>query len=345
MAFWARPWSKDDHWDTPTMYSPLSGIYCANGTTIRDDGSGTITGSASATINQPAWIFRHFTQLVCGETSGNFTTGATTFGSTNDAKTDLDSFSGSTALALYRIMEPETPDDMASRLGKQFPITFFKSQWDGKWKMPAYPTGTPRTAQKFLDPTSTAYKWQVGSDFLADSVSTSYTQVDECVNEVHVRYGLYLPTNTYRYDAWCGPSGSDDGTGTRDQNGAAPDNRETICANSKTYYGIKSTVTVDCDTNPSDNVLAKKLRNYIIDRFNRPRLMVKFTTLSRAIGLEPGMVTYIHNDLQDYVPLPWYPGPNARRNWDEMSFFCKSVAFDYTAGIFAHTVVLEEIPV
>ena len=340
---WKGVWFKPS--DVTPELNPQSPIYVGAGTVVRDDGSGTITGTASTTINQPAWIFRHFTQLVCGEVSGNFTTGATTFGSTNDAKTDLDTFSGSTGIALYRLTSPETPEDMAGRLGSQFPIAFYKSIIDGKWKMPVYPTGSPRTAQYFLDPNGTAYKWKVGDDFIADSAQISYTPVDEIINEVHIRYGLYLPTNTYRYDAWCGPTSSDDGTGTRDQNGAAPDNRETICINSKTYYGVKSAMAIDCDMNPNDNVLAKKLRNYIIDRFNRPRLLLKFTTLSRAIGLEPGMVCLVSNDLQDYIPLPWYPGPNARRNWEDMKFFCKTVSFDYTAGIFAHTVVLEEIPV
>jgi len=326
-------------------YGGLDTVYIGTGAFIRDDDAGTpgtVTGlSGTGTpISRPPHIFKHFTQLVCGESSGNFTTGATTFGSMEDAITDLDgwaSLSGNWDV-IYRITDQETPDEMANRLGQQAPIAFFKSQWDGKWKMPAYPTGTPRTAQKFLDPTSTAYKWQVGTDFLADSVQVGYTPLDECVNEVHVRFGLYAPTNTYRYDAFVGPTDSDDGAGTADAT------REALAVNSRDYYGIKSTLTVTCDTivNPD---IAVRLRNYIFDRFNRPRLQVKFTTLSRAIGLEPGMVTYIHNDLQDYVPLPWYPGPNARRQWDEMSFFCKSVAFDYTAGIFAHTVVLEEIPV
>lgn len=338
-------WSRGAQTGAIQEQSQLS-IYSGSGVIVRDDGSGTITGTADATITRPPWIFRHFTQLVCGESGSNFTTGATTFGSVDDAKTDLDTFSGSAMVALYRILEPETPDDMAARFGAQMPIAFYKSVLDGKWKMPVYPTGSPRTAQKFLAPDgSTVYKWKVGEDFIADSAQASYTSVDSIINEVHVRYGLYVPTNTYKYDSWVGPSGSDDGTGTRDQNAGSPENRETICSNSKTYYGVKNAVSIDCDLNPNDNVLAKRLRNYVIDRFNRPRLELKFSTPSRAIGLEPGMVTLVHNDLQDYLPLPWYPGPNARRNWDDMKFFVRDLSFECTAGQFPHTVTLEEIPV
>lgn len=333
-----RLWNRGDLRPTG-QYDGIDTVYIGTGAFIRDDGSGTII-SAGATLSRPPHIFRHFAQLVCGEASGNFTTGATTYGSVDDAITDLDGWDSLTGNwdIIYRIAEPETPDDMASRLGQQAPIAFYKSIIDGKWKMPVYPTGSPRTAQYFLDPNGTAYKWKVGEDFIADSAQVSFTPVDEIINEVHIRFGLYAPTNTYRYDAFVGPSDSDDSVGTTDAT------REGYAVDTRDDYGIKSTFTVNCDTIVNLDI-ATRLRNYIFDRFRRPRLLLKFTTLSRAIGLEPGMVCLVSNDLQDYIPLPWYPGPNARRNWEDMKFFCKTVSFDYTAGIFAHTVVLEEIPV
>jgi hypothetical protein len=151
---WFRPQ------DVVPEFNPQSPVYVGGGSVVRDDGGGSITGVGGTVINQPPYIFRHFTQQVCGESSANFTTGATTFGSTDDCVTDLDTFSGSTCHIMYRLSSPETPNDMAARLGSQLPVAFFKSQWDGKWKMPVYPTGTPRTAQYFLDPIGNPYKWK-----------------------------------------------------------------------------------------------------------------------------------------------------------------------------------------
>lgn len=319
-------------------YDGIDGIYFSSGIFIRDDGAGTITGSASATINDPATIFRHFLQLVCGESSGNFTTGASTFGSITQAKTDLDDLVTGSWAGIYRLTDPETGDDMVGRLGAQAPIAFFKSIWDGQWKAPVYPTGSPASYRYFLDPAGNSYKWKASEDMVEKSIRVGFTPVDQVVNEVHVRFGLHAPTNTYRYDAWVGPSGSDDSAGNTDAT------RVARAVDSRDDYNIKSALFLDCDFITSQDI-GFVLRDYIFDRFRRPRLVVQFTTFQRAIGLETGMVTLIDDEMQDVCPLPWYPGVLSARSWDDMKFFVRDLSFDYSSGNFLHTVTLEEIPV
>jgi hypothetical protein len=324
------------------MYAQVGGI-------IRDDVAGTLTtGYPTTLIATPSLIFRHFGQIVSGEASGNFTSGTSVFGSFSDLYDDLEDYDGLPHewYVFSPVLSPISLSDLAAQFGAEAPCAIFKSASDGKWKGVIYPTGTLGTQQKFLDPAGNPYKWKVGDDFIESSVSAGFTDLDDCANEVHVSFGLFRPTGSYRFDSWVGPSGSDNGNGTRDQNAASPNNRETYAADSKTVYGIGGVLNISAPTITSYEQ-AFRLRNYLFDRLSRPRLLVSFTTGGRALGLEPGMVTYIHNDLQQYLPCPWYPGPRfgTSRSWDQLAFFVQDVSFEFTGGALLHTVNLEEIPV
>lgn len=324
-----------------------SGIFASSGIVCRDDGSATIAGiTGSGTMSEPLSAWCHFTCLVCGESSANFTTGSS-FGSFSLARTDLHGLIGAAVWTMWNVIQkPMTPEDFADLLSGQAPIAFHRSLYDNKWKAHVYQQ-TPDSDRYFLHPDgSTNYKWLVGEDFEADSVVVSFTPVEGVINEIHVKFCYASHAGIFTRDAFISPSRSDDGTGTRDQNTTSPNDRESDAADSKNDYGIKASRDIECPgyAEPDTYTQAYTYRNYVFDRYRRPRMVVKFTTGPRAIGLEPGMVTLIDNTLQDYIPCPWYPGPGGTaRDWDDMKFFVRDLDFDYSDGNFRHTVTLEEI--
>lgn len=194
---------------------------------------------------------------------------------------------------------------------------------------------------------STNYKWKYTEDMVDGSVRVGFTPIDECINEVHVRNAPFSPTNQYTKEAWVGPEGSDNSNGSRDESGAG--DREDQATGSRDDLHIKNSVTLDLP----DLIwpLAADYRTYFFDRFSRPRLTISFTTGQRGIGLEPGMATLIDNELQDYIPVPYYPGDGVgggtAKEWDDIIFFVRDVELVSGSGAggapFLVNVTLEEI--
>jgi hypothetical protein len=324
-------------------------FYSGGGPTIKDNGSGTYTGTAGLAIVNPCHVFKHFTSAICGENVNNFQ-GSTSFGSFSECADDLDAQTDALATnenweLVFRILEPQSPDEVRSRLQEHAPLSIFRSMYDNKWKALAYQQ-SPSSEKYFTDPNGNNYKVKYTTDVLPGSVRVSKTPLSECVNEVHVRYGMYAPTGAFTRDAWVGPSGSDDGDGTRDQNTTSPNNREARAAGSRDDLNVKGTLTVEADGIAS-YYSALVLRNYLFDRLHRPRIVLTMDLGPRFIGLEPGMCLLVDNEMQDYEPVPWYPGDGVgsgtAKEWDDLIFFVRDLAITIQGGVSIVSVTLEEI--
>jgi hypothetical protein len=230
---------------------------------------------------------------------------------------------------------------MIERLSQQCPIAIYRSQMDNKWRFVAYQQ-SPSSDKYFTHPDGTTYRWKYSEDMIDPTVS--FTPVEDCINEVHILYSMYAPTGQFTKDCWVGPSGSDTGIGSRDQNAAAPNNREALAADSRDDYNVKGVLRLECDAVTQDSV-ARVLRDYYFDRYRRPRLVISFLVPGgRAETLESGMATIIDNELQDYIPCPWYPGPGGSgKAWADLIFFVREIEMvSDTTGVIRR-VTLEEI--
>jgi len=286
---------------------------------IREDGSGTYGMTANVAIDWPPAIARYILTELCGVTSGYQTTGASTFGSFTQAITDLNAKVSGDWQVHFGIYGPEPVSSILARLCQQAPMNIWKSQWTGKWCCQVYKS-TPDTWDYFLDPYSNAYSISYDTDLLSEP-EIGTTDVAESVSEVHVRYRKFAPTDAFTRDTWVGPAGSDDGTGTRDQNAAAPDNREALLSDAKTQFGIKNAITLECDQLYLDST-AVAMRNYVANRFYRPRVTVDLTVWARFAGIEPGQIIKISDDWLDHVgPPPKYPYGTTARKWSDLKFF------------------------
>lgn len=337
-----KVWSKYSDPITPDTTGVL--FYAAVSEMIKDNGTQITEGAESSGHNfsEPPWIFKHHSDRVQGlNTSSVYQNTADTFGSFRDAVADLNDRIGDAVgwKICYRHLTPERPEDMAIRLMRQAPISFWKSIFTGKWMCHVYQSSPPSWTYH-LDADGNATKWTF--DDFADEPEIFQTSREECINEVHIMWGLFAPTGEFTRDTWVGPSGSDDGSGTRDQNTTAPENREALAAASKSDYKVKSSVVLECPDIDRQTV-AIQMRNYIFDRFSNPRITIVFRTWNKAYGLEPCMTTKISNTLQDYRPCPKYSTSGSPVAWEDLDFFVVSCDRIATSAGDLYEVVLEEI--
>ena len=304
-------------------------IYAQSAGAMVDNGSGTYTGSAGASINWPSAIWHHYADQYSILGSSDFTTASTTFGSFTEARTSLNAKVSGDWDVIVSIVERTTPSQLIDRLEGIAPIKIYRSMLDGKYKCVVYKQ-TPDTYDYFLDPFGSNYSWKYSED-MAESPKpiADLSPLDGVVNEVHVRYGGFAPDGSLTKDAYVSPDGSDDGSGTRDQNGAlgAANDREARAVRSAYFYGggvtngFRQSVTVEAPEIYTDEV-AVALRNYIFDRRWRRRVTLDFLTGPRAADFYQGMATLVDNELQDYVPCPYNPldGGSAKR-WGDLKFY------------------------
>jgi len=286
---------------------------------ILEDASSTYGGTASVGIDTPFVIARYLLTEMGGVVSGDFTTGASTFGSFTQAITDLNAKVTGDWQIHFGIYEPESMGSLLARLLQQAPINIWRSQWTNKWCATVYKQ-TPDTWDYFLDPYGNPYSISYDTDVIDDPEVTSTEAVD-CLSEIHVKYRLFAPTNSLTRDTWIGPSGSDDGLGTRDQNTTAPNNRETLLSDSQTQLNVKTIYTIECDSHYLTTT-STAFRNYLADRYYRPRITLALTVWARFAGIEPGQILKISDDWLDRIgPPPKYPYGTTAKKWSDLNFF------------------------
>jgi hypothetical protein len=325
----------------PTGYS----FYAQHSNSLRDDGSGTCTGTASAFIKNPVTFAKLLLTQFGGLSAGDFETGAGVFGNFLQAASDLDALVTGDWEIKYLHLQPGNVSAAIDRLMAQAPLAIWQSSRTGKWMAEVF-SRTPSARQKYKDAAGNVYKWHYLKDMLPyGEVVIDWTPPDDIVNEVHVHYGMSAINGQYTGDCWVGPDGSDDGLGTRDQTGAigTSTDREVRATDSRDEWDVYNPVHVWADQiyRPEQ---AKVLRNFIFDSFSRPRMTVQFNTWNLAAGIEPNMVTYLDNVMNDDLPVPRYPGHGgAQKGWDEFHFLvvdCQRIEIGKASG---YQMSLEEI--
>jgi len=317
---------------------------------IIDDGSGTYTGTNGEDIVFPPAIARYLLIRIGFDTVSTYvTTGSSTFGSFATAFSDLNTLAGIDWEVIARYTQTQTVEDALRGLTYQAPVTFWRSMLDGKMKCQMYKT-TPASQDYFQDLDSTTYAWKYSEDMIEGSVRVGLTPKDEIVNEVHVKFKMFAPTGEFLADAWVGPTGSDNGTGTADESGTGDREDQAIASRdhfgsdpSTTYNGFKRTLNIYADQIYLPT-LAVKLRNTLFDRFQRPRILLQFDTWGRATTMDLHMNTKIDNELQDYVPVPKYNYTGAAVEWNDLIFYVRKKRIFNDNGRIRHRILLEEVP-
>ena len=161
-------------------------------------------------------------------------------------------------------------------------------------------TSTPGDRDKFLQNPAVTNDRYVNHMILPNTISVVKSTAEDVVNEVYINYNTNYASGTTQKTAFITDTDSDDGTGTRDQNSSAPNNRETLAGNSKTNY--KTTGTLEVET-PfiRDDATAVLLRNHLFDAFVDTRYIVVFNTTYSALTVAAGDVINIQHDLRSSI--------------------------------------------
>ena len=320
-----------------------SQFYSAQQYPLYDDGSGSVTHVAGTVIKNPIHIHKYRAQMLAGEPDSSFTWGLDVFGSYQQAAARLDllSFGGLAWDVMYRVSKPETPDETAARLMSQGPFCIWRSINTGKWMAEVYPVGGAISASSvFVDSDFQTVRWSLARD-VKDTPGPSTSLLEDCANEIHVRWRMFAPTGAFTKDTWVSPSGSDDGDGVADESGAGQ--RADRMFESIQIYGIKGSLPILCDQ-ITHKKQAQVLRNFAADRLYRPRIVVPMKLWALAEGLEPNMITYLDDDWGARYGVPLYPGQTgSQRRWSSIPFRVAQVELEMTSEGDECAVILEEV--
>jgi hypothetical protein len=260
-------------------------------------GDGDYTGTADALIEHPADVVHWLAIERGGLAAANVTTAASTFGSFTDIRTTLANYK-----MLAHVSRYQNNDQFIQEVGAQFLVWFYRRNHAANqpWVAVPWDTGTAVNYRSAAAPFKFAPKHMEGKQITAD-----YTPISQVRNVVRVNFDQDLRTNSYGEQVFIDQADSRGWTGSayaRDQNGGAPDNRETLATESVTAYGEKEAVL-----NLSmvrDPATATDIRNRYFDLVYRPRVVVKFTTYLNAVDLERGMVITFDQEWDDSFPCP-----------------------------------------
>jgi len=319
-------WARNSQVDTSSINPAGYTFYAQHKNSLKDDG--TISGSASV-LKSPIWLAKYLLVEFGGlDATNDFEATAGAFGNFATAASDLDALVSADWEAIYRHLTPGNLDAALDRICSQAPIAIWQSNQTGKWMAEVFNrTVAPR--QKFKDSGGNVYYWHLQNDFLPyGEPMITWTDPEHIVNEVHVHYRMAGHSGQYTADCWVGPDGSDDGTGTRDQTGAAgtSTDREVRATDSRNDWHIYNRIDIYADQIYRQTE-AVVLRNYLFDTAYRPRMVFDSATWNRAATLEPNQVIYLdHASFIDDYPVMRYPDRGgSQKAWNQFAWLVTDV--------------------
>ena len=279
----------------------------AQATGLQDDGSGTYTGTANALIEHGADQMHHligeFSDLASADIAGS-----TDHGSFTQARTDLGTYHKLAPI----IREKQSINEMLYRLAFQsrsMPI------WNGEGKR----------GMIVIRPTPSAdyrsgsiFKFYADEHFEAKSFQFGRTPIERIANQVYVDFDFDYGAEEFRKTTFVTESDSDNGFGTRDQEGI----RELTAANSQPRFGVVQEYRLEAYDVMNQGV-AKALRNWIFDWRWRSKLWIQFESFLNASDLAVGKVIQLGDEVINGLEVT--APDDASDTWDDFTWWVTQV--------------------
>ncbi len=185
----------------------VSGQFYANIKGYVDDGSGTYTGTASAVIERPCDIIRHFLTTYGGASS--FETASGGFGSFVDARNKLRNATPNDFKLACWLGEASSVQRYVQKMAEQSLLCIVQDVFTNKWLCHVWKQGA-----------APDYDLVLTRNELPDLFEPSLTSSVSLAQGVRVRYGYDYFRNRTMFEAYVGASGSSQGYNqptTRDQ--------------------------------------------------------------------------------------------------------------------------------
>lgn len=274
---------------------------------LKDDGSGTYTGTPDALVEHSAdqmhYLLGEFSDLASTDIAGS-----SDHGSFTTARTALGTYHKLGAL----VVEKQPNNQMLHRLAIQsrsVPI------WnaDGKRGIIAL---TPAPSPNYRS--GSTFKFYADEHIEANTFKFGRTPLEQIVNQVYVDFDFDYGANEFRRTTFVSESDSDNGFGTRDQSTI----REAKASTSQSRFQVTREYRLKAYDVVAQGV-AKQIRNFIFDWWWRSKLWIEFETYLNASDLSVGHVIqlgdeYIHG-MEIMAP------DDGGDHWDDMTWWVMNV--------------------
>ena len=177
----------------------LEGQFYGNVKGYKDDGSGTYTGVASALIERPADIIRHFLVTYGGVSGGSIETGVGVTGSFVDLRDTLRNAQPSDFKLAVHIAERMSVQQAVQKMAEQAGVAVFLDRFTNKWLAFPWKPGA-------LIDYDLAVPWDLMAGFMAEE-----TSVVDVRHALRVKYGFDYFKNRTLYEAFVNSTGSGQG--------------------------------------------------------------------------------------------------------------------------------------
>ncbi len=199
-----NPFNAGDMFQTVPVYTTepeeqiVDGQFFATLEGYADDGSGTYTGTASALIQRPPDVLRHFLATYCSETL--LETGSNP-GSLVTLRDDLKTWRGSDIVAAFSVDDFTQSSDVVRNLSRSTLAWFFISCYTDKWSGVAWKAGRSVDFPRRL----TRYDLSGESSMAGPKV---IMHRDDVQNDLMVKFGLDAWTRRFVHETTLGPGRS-----------------------------------------------------------------------------------------------------------------------------------------
>ena len=248
---------------------------------LKDDGSGTYTGSADALVEHAADQMHHVLGELSDLASGDIA-GSSDHGSFTVARTAL----GSYHKLATAVLETGPINQLLHRLAFQsrsVPI------WNADGQRGII-TLTPEPAANYRS--GSTFTFYADEHFDAKSFKFGRTSLERVVNQVYVDFDFDYGANEFRKTTFVSESDSDNGFGTRDQSIV----REYYANTSQGRFQVVRDFHLKAYDVVNQGV-AKQLRNFIFDWWYRSKLWIEFETYLNASDLSTGHVIQLGDEV------------------------------------------------
>lgn len=298
------PANKDLWWPAhgPTVLTYSKGI--------KDDGSGTYTGTANALIENGADMARYFAVNYMGLSSSQVESG-TAIGNFGTARTDLGTHH---KLAMYLGDKLESRDqyELLCRECRAMPV------WNADGKLGMVPIKA-NPANNYRS-TSDVFDWEPRLHFYQDTFRCWRTPLDQLANRVFIDFDYCHATGKFRKTAFVTPDETDNGFGTDDDSG-----RKLLAGMAEDFFGPGREFRLRAYDVRKQGV-AKALRNFFADNLRYPRVWFDFECGPHACDLSVGNVMHFGVELINGMQVPTYFNTyTAAEYWDDFYWYVAGV--------------------
>lgn len=295
------PTNKDLWWPT---HNPQFLTYSKG---VKDDGSGTYTGSANALIENGADMARYFAVNYMGLALTDLQ-GVGSVGEWEMARINLTSYH---KLAMF------IDDKVEGR--EQFELLCQECRAMPTWN------ANGKLGLVVIDPTPLVdyrapldgFDFMPGEHFYADTFKCWRTPIDDLAASVFIEFDYCHALGKFRKTAFITPDGTDNGFGTDDDS-----TRKTRAGYSESRFGEGREFRLRAYDVRNQGV-AKSLRNFYSDNLWRPRVWFQFECGVHACDLSVGNVMRFGVELINGMKVP--TPDTANEHWDDFCWYVAGV--------------------